>query len=44
MLQDGSTFYSQIGRMAVSIVARSFIDKIKFLSIYVFGYAFYSQN
>lgn len=44
MSRVGSTFYSQIGKMAVPIVARIFADGMKYLRIRVVGYTFYSQN
>lgn len=44
MFRVGSTFYSQIGKMAVPIVARIFIDRKIYLRIYAVGYTFYSQN
>jgi hypothetical protein len=44
MLYDGSTFYSQIGKMAIPVVAIIFTDKIKYSSIYVIGYTIFSQN
>ena len=44
MPRVGSTFYSQIGKMAVPIVVRKFADGMKYLRIRAAGYTFYSQN
>ena len=44
MSRVGSTFYSQISKMAVPIVARIFAYGMKYLRTRVVGYTFYSQN
>lgn len=44
MPRVGSTFYSQIGKMAVSVVVRRIVDGMKYSRIRAVGYTFYSQN
>ena len=44
MPRVGSTFYSQGVKMAVPIVARKFVDGMKYSRIRAVGYTFYSQN
>lgn len=44
MPRVGSTFYSQIGKMAVPVVARRIVDAMKYSRDRAVGYTFYSQN
>lgn len=44
MPRIGSTFYSQNGKMAVSVVARRIVGGMKYSRIRVVGCTFYSQN
>lgn len=44
MSRVGSTFYSQIGKMAVTIIARRIVDAMKYSRDRAVGYTFYSQN